>query len=85
MSEPHGPIKIAANRQIVLPKALTDRLHLQPGDMVYALQSDSEPYSLMIVPVERVSEWIRLGRATETLKARDQPERMPDDDQSLGN
>jgi AbrB family looped-hinge helix DNA binding protein len=85
MSEPHGPIKIAANRQIVLPKALTDRLHLQPGDMVYALQSDSEPHSLMIVPVERVSEWIRLGRATETLQTRDQPERMPDDDQSLGN
>jgi|HubBroStandDraft_6_1064221.scaffolds.fasta_scaffold1205557_2 AbrB family looped-hinge helix DNA binding protein len=85
MSEPHGPIKIAANRQIVLPKALTDRLHLQPGDMVYALQSDSEPHSLMIVPVERVSEWIRLGRATETLQASDQPERMPDDDQSLGN
>jgi AbrB family looped-hinge helix DNA binding protein len=46
VSEPHGPIKIAANRQIVLPKTLTDRLHLQPGDMVYVLQSDSEPHSL---------------------------------------
>jgi AbrB family looped-hinge helix DNA binding protein len=76
MSEPHGPIKIAANRQIVLPKALTDRLHLQPGDMVYALQSDSEPQSLVIVPVERVSEWIRLGRAAESRQAVDQAERM---------
>jgi AbrB family looped-hinge helix DNA binding protein len=85
MSEPHGPIKIAANRQIVLPKALTDRLHLQPGDMVYALQSDTEPYSLVIVPVERVSEWIRLGRAAEGQQAADQAERMPDDGQSLGN
>ena len=74
MSEPHGPIRIAANRQIVLPKALTDRLHLQPGDMVYVLQSDSEPHSLVIVPVERVSEWIRLGRAAERQQAADQAE-----------
>ncbi len=79
MSEPHGPIKIAANRQIVLPKALTDRLHLQPGDMVYVLQSESEPYGLVIVPVERVSEWIRLGRATERQQAVGQAERMQDD------
>ena len=79
MSEPHGPIKIAANRQIVLPKALTDRLRLQPGDMVYVLQSDSEPHSLVIVPVERVSEWIRLGRVAEGQQAPDQAERMHDD------
>jgi AbrB family looped-hinge helix DNA binding protein len=78
VSEPHGPIKIAANRQIVLPKALTDRLHLQPGDMVYALQSDSEPQSLVIVPVERVTEWIRLGRAAEGQQDADQAERMQD-------
>lgn len=84
MSEPHGPIKIAANRQIVLPKALTDRLHLQPGDMVYALQSDSEPHSLVIVPVERVSEWVRLGREAERQDNAGQAERM-DDGQSLGN
>jgi len=65
MSEPHGPIKIAANRQIALPKALMDRLRLQPGDMVYVLQSDSGLPGLVVVPVERVSEWIRLGRAAE--------------------
>lgn len=85
MSEPHGPIKIAANRQIVLPKALTDRLHLQPGDMVYVLQSDSEPHSLVIVPVERVSEWIRLGRAAESRQAADQAERMQNDGESLSD
>lgn len=79
MSEPHGPIRIAANRQIVLPKPLTDRLHLQPGDMVYVLQSDSEPHSLVIVPVERVSEWIRLGRAAEGRQAEDPAERRQDD------
>jgi AbrB family looped-hinge helix DNA binding protein len=70
MSEPHGPIRIAANRQIVLPKALTDRLHLHPGDMVYVLQSDSEPHSLVIVPVERVAE---------RQQAADQAERVQDD------
>jgi AbrB family looped-hinge helix DNA binding protein len=75
VSEPHGPIRIATNRQIVLPKALTDRLHLQPGDMVYVLLSDSEPRSLVIVPVERVSEWVRLGRAAESEQAADQAER----------
>ena len=79
MSEPHGPIKINANRQIALPKALTDRLRLRPGDMVYLLQSDSEPGSLMIVPVERVSEWIRLGRSAERQHSAEQPERMQDD------
>ena len=35
------------------------------------LQSDSEPQSLVIVPVERVSEWIRLGRAAESQQAVD--------------
>ena len=79
MSEPHGPIKINANRQIALPKALTDRLRLRPGDMVYVLQSDSESHSLVIVPVERVSEWIRLGRAVERERPEAQAERMQDD------
>ena len=79
MSEPHGPIKISTNRQIALPKALTDRLRLQPGDMVYVLQSGSEPDGLVIVPVERVSEWIRLGRTAERDQAPDQAERMQDD------
>lgn len=79
MSEPHGPIKIAANRQIALPKALADRLRLQPGDMVYAMQSDSEPHSLVIVPVERVSEWLRMGREAERQQEADQAERMGDD------
>jgi bifunctional DNA-binding transcriptional regulator/antitoxin component of YhaV-PrlF toxin-antitoxin module len=79
MSEPHGPIKINNNRQIALPKALTDRLCLQPGDMVYVVQSDSEPYSLVIVPVERVSEWIRLGRTAERQQSADRAERMQGD------
>jgi hypothetical protein len=47
--------------------------------MVFVLQSDSEPHGLVIVPVERVSEWIRLGRAAERQQAPDQAERMQDD------
>lgn len=62
MSEPHGPIKISANRQIALPKALTDRVRLEPGDFVYVLQSDVEPAALLVVPVEWVTEWIQAGR-----------------------
>lgn len=65
MSEPHGPIKISANRQIALPKALTDRVRLEAGDSVYVMQSDAEPGSLVVLPVERVAEWVRLGRAAE--------------------
>jgi bifunctional DNA-binding transcriptional regulator/antitoxin component of YhaV-PrlF toxin-antitoxin module len=62
MSEPYGPIKISANRQIALPKALVERVRLQPGDSVYVLQSEVEPSSLVIVPVERVATWLQLGR-----------------------
>lgn len=79
MSEPHGPIKIGPNRQIALPKALLDRLHLQPGDQVFVLQSDSEPDGLVVVPLERVSEWIRLGRAAERHVAQSPVERMRPD------
>lgn len=85
MSEPHGPIRISANRQVALPKALMDRLHLQPGDTVYVLQSDSEPQGLTLVPVEQVSEWVRLGRAAERERARDPAERMQDDGEPLSD
>lgn len=65
MSEPHGPIKINGNRQIALPKALMDRLNLQPEDSVYFLAEDSVQGALLVVPVERISEWIRRGRERE--------------------
>jgi hypothetical protein len=80
---PYGPIKIAANRQIVLPKALIGRLHLQPGDMVYVLQSDSEPHSRVIIPVKRVSgsDWA----VQQSRQAADQAERMQDDGESLSD
>jgi AbrB family looped-hinge helix DNA binding protein len=78
-------MKISSNRQIALPKALMDRLHLRPGDMVYVLQSDSEQQGLVVVPVERVSEWVRLGRAVERDRAQDPAERMQDDGEPLSD
>ncbi len=80
MPELHGPIKITNSRQIGLPKAMTDQLHLEPGDQVYVMLSDAEPGGLVIVPLERVSEWIRLGRAAERQDSRSPAERMEDDD-----
>jgi antitoxin component of MazEF toxin-antitoxin module len=77
--ELHGPIKITTSRQISLPTALMDQLHLRSGDQVYVMQSDSEPDGLVIVPLERVSEWIRLGRAAERQDSRDPAERMQED------
>jgi AbrB family looped-hinge helix DNA binding protein len=65
VSEPHGPIKISANRQIALPKALTDRLKLEPGDQVYVMADDHSLGALVVVPVERVTEWMHLGREIE--------------------
>jgi AbrB family looped-hinge helix DNA binding protein len=65
MSEPHGPIKIGGNRQIALPKALTDRLKLEAGDQVYVLVDDRIPGALAVVPVERLTEWVRMGREAE--------------------
>ena len=65
VSEPHGPIKISSNRQIALPKALMERIRLEPGDSVYVMQADRESGALVVVPVERVAEWIRLGRLRE--------------------
>ena len=68
-----GPIKIGPNRQIALPNALLDRLHLQPGDQVFVLHSESEAAGLVVVPLERVSEWIRLGRIAERQQGTQDP------------
>ncbi|MGW4211730.1 hypothetical protein ACWEIJ_27315 [Lentzea sp. NPDC004789] len=80
MSEPHGPIKISVNRQIALPKALTDRVRLQPGDQVYVLEDERNPGVLAIVPVERITEWLRLGRETEERLDVDEREKASRDD-----
>jgi len=78
-------MRISSNRQVALPKALMDRLHLQPGDMVYVLQSDQEQQGLLVVPVERVSEWVRLGRAVEQGKTQYPAERMQDDGEPISD
>jgi hypothetical protein len=62
VAEPHGPIRISANRQIALPKALTTLVALDPGDFVYLMQCDSDPASLLVVPAARLAEWVQAGR-----------------------
>ncbi|MFL0177035.1 MULTISPECIES: AbrB/MazE/SpoVT family DNA-binding domain-containing protein [Mycobacteriaceae] len=66
MSEPYGPTKISGNRQVALPKALMDRLNLRPEDSVYFLADERVQGALLVVPVERISEWIRRGREHES-------------------
>jgi hypothetical protein len=62
MDTPFGPRGITGNRQVALPKELMDRASLRQGDQVYVQWNDAEPGTLLIVPVEIMSEWIRLGR-----------------------
>ena len=74
---PHGPRQITNNRQVSLPKELMDRAHLQPGDHVYLQWNDEMPGTLSIIPVEIVSEWIRVGRLSQQ-----QPTQSPSSDSS---
>jgi hypothetical protein len=59
---PYGPREITKFRQVSLPKDLMDRAHLHPGDKVYVAWNDALPGTLLVVPIEMVSEWIRLGQ-----------------------
>ena len=62
MDTPYGPKEITKNRQVALPKDLMDRAHLEPYDKVYVAWNDALPGTLVVIPIEMVSEWIRLGR-----------------------
>lgn len=59
---PYGPREITKFRQVSLPKDLMDRAHLRPGDKVYVAWNDALPGTLLVIPIEIVSEWIRLGQ-----------------------
>jgi len=39
-----------------------DRAHLRPGDQVYLQSNDQIPGTILIIPLEVVAEWIRVGR-----------------------
>ena len=67
MDTPFGPRGITGNRQVSLPKELMDRASLQPGDQVHVQWNDAEPGTLLIIPVEIMSEWIRLGRLARSV------------------
>jgi hypothetical protein len=62
VNTPYGPRQIALNRQITLPKELMDRAHLRPGDQVYIQWNDAIPGTLLVIPVEFIAEWIRIGQ-----------------------
>jgi AbrB family looped-hinge helix DNA binding protein len=64
---PYGPRQITSNRQVAVPKELMDRAHIQPGDQVYLQWNDQQPGTILIIPVEIMSEWIRIGRQTQEL------------------
>jgi antidote-toxin recognition MazE-like antitoxin len=74
---PYGPRQITPNRQVSLPKELMDRAHLRPGDQVYIQWNADLPGTLLVVPLEFVAEWIRIGRVggglTAELTAADPP------------
>jgi hypothetical protein len=74
---PYGPRQITLNRQVALPKELMDRAHLRPGDQVYLQWNDQLPGTILIIPVEIVAEWIRVGReaggSVERLPSADPP------------
>ena len=62
MDTPYGPREITKFRQVSLPKDLMDQADLKPGDKVYVAWNDSVPGTLVVIPIEIVSEWMRLGR-----------------------
>jgi len=66
---PHGPRQITLNRQVSLPKELMDRARLRPGDQVYLQWNDQLPGTILIIPVEIMAEWIRVGREVGGLTA----------------
>ena len=59
---PHGPFKIGANRQITMPAELLKRIDLAPGDAVYVAMADDVEGALIVVPVERLVNWIGMIR-----------------------
>jgi hypothetical protein len=47
---PHGPIRVPQNRQIALPKELTDRIGLLADAAVYVSLSEEVPGALLVTP-----------------------------------
>ncbi len=57
----YGPVRITANRQISLPKALLDQIEMGPGDEMHVLRDDDG--TLRLVSSRTVGQWLEIGRA----------------------
>ena len=69
MQPPYGPIKIGANRQITLPAALMRQVDLAPQDSIYVAMAEDTEETLMVIPVEKLVNWIDAGRRRDALDA----------------
>jgi AbrB family looped-hinge helix DNA binding protein len=59
---PHGPHKIAANGQVVLPKDILAATGLGPGDAVYVQALEDPEGAVLIVPASMATKWFESGR-----------------------
>lgn len=53
-----GSTTVGERGQIVIPKAIRDRLKMKPGTQVMVMQHADSP--VMILPIEQMQEMIRL-------------------------
>jgi AbrB family looped-hinge helix DNA binding protein len=63
---PHGPHKIAANGQVVVPKDVLNAVGLAAGDSVYVQALEDPPGAVLIVPADTAAKWFEAGRAGAT-------------------
>jgi len=59
---PHGPHKIAANGQVVVPKDVLNAVGLAAGDSVYVQALEDPPGAVLIVPADTAARWFEAGR-----------------------
>ena len=68
MQPPHGPFKISVNRQVTIPAELLRRIDLSPGDSVYVTTAEDIEDALVVIPVEKLVQWIDVGRRSQSPK-----------------
>lgn len=59
MAKPHGPHRVAANGQVVIPRELMREMKWAPRQEVYLL---SDAGGVLIVPATAVEQWLDDGR-----------------------
>lgn len=57
---PHGPRPIGKNRQVGLPRAVVEALHLDAGDGVWFVLAEELPGCAVMLPAEVTSDiWMK--------------------------